>query len=323
MSSSVLRRAIFEDSPLIIDNAFEIELPPAPEPEAALASDLVEELQQEHPDAEPELIEDAVNDAIDQILNDDQFDLELETAQIVDLGADADQEEEEDLLAASPSQPAVPEAIVTPPPPPAVDTERVLAEARQAAEDIGSRARAEAQQVLAEADGRAAEIERAAYEKGYGEGLAAGKSGGEDQSVHMVKQITAIVDEATKLHDTMLHEAESEMVALCLEVARKIIQAELRTNPDVVKSVVAAAVKKINGSPRVTIKVNPSQLDSVRQHWLAAYGPNYRETEWIIEGDSSITAGGCVLQSKYGTLDAQIGSQFAEIQKTFALLLGN
>jgi flagellar assembly protein FliH len=183
-------------------------------------------------------------------------------------------------------------------------------------------ARGEASQVLAEADARAAEIEGAAYSKGYEEGLSAGTTAGEQQAAEMIQQVAAIVDQATELHDGMLHEAEPEMVALCLEISRKIIQAELRTNPDVVKSVLGAAVQKINGSPRVTIKVNAAHLEAVRKHWLTAYGSNYREKEWIIEGDANVTPGGCVLDTKYGSIDAQIGTQFAEIQKTFALLLG-
>jgi flagellar assembly protein FliH len=163
---------------------------------------------------------------------------------------------------------------------------------------------------------------KAAYDKGYHEGLAGGQTAGEDQAAAMIRQVTAIVDQATQLHDSVLRDAEPEMVALCLEIARKIIQAELRTNPEIVKSVVAAAVEKINGSPRVTIKVHPDQVESVRAHWLQAFGENYREKEWLIEGDPTVYPGGCVLHTKYGSLDAQIGAQFAEIQKTFALLLG-
>jgi flagellar assembly protein FliH len=152
--------------------------------------------------------------------------------------------------------------------------------------------------------------------------VAAGRASGEEQSAEMIKQAVAIVDAATELHDSMLREAESEMVALCLEVARKIVQSELRTNPDVVKNVVSAAVRKINGSPRVTIKVNPGQVEEVRAHWDVAFGPDYREKEWVVEGDPNVSVGGCVLDTKYGSIDARVGTQFGEIQKTFALLLG-
>ncbi|MBV9120667.1 MAG: hypothetical protein JOZ39_08150, partial [Chloroflexi bacterium] len=164
---------------------------------------------------------------------------------------------------------------------------------------------------------------QAAYDRGYREGLTNGTTAGQQQAAEMIKQVTSIVDQAAQLHDTMLHEAEGEMVALCLEIAKKMIQAELRTNPDVVKSVVAAGVERINGSPRVTIKVNPDQVDMVREHWQQAFGPNYREKEWIIDGDQSVEAGGCVFETKYGVLDARIGSQFSEVQKAFGLLLGN
>ena len=328
MSSSVLHKAVLDDDPLVIDNTFF--LPVEPEEERGLAEDLAETLQQEHPDTEPEVIEDAIQDAIEQLMEapEDEPPATVEDPDnellgfgfedgaeppipLADATLDAEVEPELDLLLPDP------ETVLA-----ELAPEKPSEDPQRAADELLDKARREAAQVLSEADTRAAEIERAAYDKGYQEGLGAGTSAGEVQAAEMMKQVTAIVDQATELHDTMLHEAEGEMVALCLEIARKIIQAELRTNPDVVKSVLAAAVQKINGSPRVTIKVNPSQLQSVRDHWAHAFGPDYREKEWIIEADPDVVSGGCVLETKYGSIDAQIGAQFAEIQKTFALLLG-
>jgi flagellar biosynthesis/type III secretory pathway protein FliH len=327
-SSGLLRRAVFEDDPLVIDNSHYF--PPPPEPQD-VATELVEELQQEHPDAAPEIIAGAVQDAIEQLLDapeDEEPPAALGDGEQDEHGFGFDQEpdasagaalglEAEPLAGApfeeEPLAPAAPEAAGQPVAP---------ATAGASVDAVLDDARREAERVLAEADARAAEIERAAYEKGYQEGLAAGSAEGQQQAAEMLKQATAILDQATELHDTMLRQAEPEMLALCLEMARKIIQAELRTNPDVVKSVLSAAVQKINGSPRVTVKVNPAQVEAVREHWQAAYGPNYREKEWVIEGDPQIIPGGCVLETKYGSLDAQIPTQFGEIQHAFALLLG-
>jgi len=309
-SSPLLRGARFEDAPLVIDTAYELPV----QEDVTLADELMEE----YPDTEPEEIEDAIQEAIDTLMTGP--DPEAQVSGLSDDLIDADLGPETWDGGPEDGSP-----IITPPPVPAVpavDTEALLREARQQAAQMADQAKGEAAAVLADADGRAAEIERAAYDRGYNEGLSGGKTAGEDQAAEMIQQVTAIVDRATQLHDTMLQEAEAEMVALCLEIARKIIQAELRTNPDVVKSVVAAAVQKINGSPRVTIKVNPGQVDLVQAHWLHAFGPNYRDKEWVIEGEEAIQAGGCRLETKYGQLDAQIGGQFAEIQKTFALLLG-
>ena len=310
-SNRILHKAVFEEGPALIDNAYFV--PEVVEQGPSPTDALVEALQHEHPDVEPDEIEDTLQEVLDQLRDatpeGGAVDGELEGPELnLDfLDAEEGARELEDAL-----------PDVEAPPPAAAVAEDTGA----AAAELLENARREAQQILAEADDRAAEIERAAYEKGYEEGIAAGKTDGTAQAKQMLEQMVAIVDQATELHDTMLAEAESEMVALCLEIARKIIQSELRTNPDVVKSVLSAAVKKINGSPRVTIKVNPSQLESVREHWDAAFGPDYREKEWAIEPDPNVAAGGCVLDTKYGSLDARIGTQLGEIQKTFALLLG-
>jgi len=314
LSSSILRKAVFEEDPLVIEHEI---LQTEPEQDLGPQDELVEAIQQEHPDAMPEEIEDAIQEAIDQLRESVELhetalaEEELPSGDEVIVDAEA---VESQLLGEDPQPPA--QAL------PEASSENILNDARTAAADILESARREAQKVLADADDRAAEIERAAYDKGYEEGVSAGRAAGEQQAAEMIQQVTAIVDRATELHDKILREAEAEMVALCLEIARKVIHAELRTNPDVVKSVLEDAVEKINGSPRVTIKVNPAQLETVRAHWASAFGPSYREKEWTIEGDGSVEPGGCVLDTKYGSIDARIGTQFSELQKTFALLLG-
>lgn len=320
LSSSILRGALFEPAPLVIDNAFELDLPAE---DLNATDDLLETLRHEHPDAEPEDIEDALQEAIDTLMGSPDTGQPPDDS---DLPGSLDSEDPwQAQPEASSEEPGAASQVELAEELPAVgpSAAQLLDEAHRSAAEVLAGAHAEAAGILAEADGRAAEIERAAYEKGYEEGLTAGGAAGEEQSAQTLAQVVAIVDRATALHDTMLHEAEGEMVALCLEIARKILQAELRSNPDIVKSVLASAVQKINGAPRVTIKVHPSQVETVRKHWLEAYGSGYREKEWSIEGDANVFPGGCLLETKYGQLDAQIGSQFAEIQKTFALLLGS
>ncbi|MDE3074986.1 MAG: hypothetical protein KGJ86_06110 [Chloroflexota bacterium] len=316
MSSRILRAALVRPDPLVIDNSEELWMPEAAEADAL--PDLMAALQEEHPEAGQEVIEDALQEAIDQLLQDD--------------GPAPEGPAFGGFEAAEPARDAEPSAyaavqlesepLITPPPAAEPNVDELLAQARQTADEMIERARNEAAEVLREADSRAAEIERAAYDKGHEEGLSAGRRLGDEQAARELGQVAAIVDQATELHDEMLHEAETEMVALSLEIARKIIQGEVRTNPEVVKRVLAAAVQRINGSPRVTIKVNPADVQRITEHWASAYGPNYRDKQWLIEGDESVAPGGCVLETRYGSLDAQIGSQFEEIQKTFALLLG-
>lgn len=318
-SSNVLRKAVVHEAPAVIDNSFELDyMVAAMQPPESL----VEELQYENPDADPEEIEDAISEAMDQLR-----DLGPESAVAapeLDAVGEDDGSATLDLpdfgdffagVAPGSLDAGFDDATILAP-------AAIVADAAPPQADVVDQARREAERVLAEADDRAAEIERAAYQKGYEEGLAGGRANGEEQAAEMVKQVVAIVEQATELHDTMLREAETEMVALCLEIARKVVQAELRTNPDVVHGVVSAAVQKINGSPRVTIKVNPGQVESVKKHWASAFGPNYREKEWVIEGDPQVPAGGCILDTKYGSIDARIGTQFDQIQKTLELLLG-
>jgi flagellar assembly protein FliH len=316
LSSKILRGAVFEEDPLLIDNVHLLAYPA--EDEYDVTDHLVEALQQEHPDTAPDEIEDVLAEVMDQLrqtsTEEDEAPLLGEEEPAAEL---VEAEVELEPAASAEVESAAVAAVAQ------AEAEAAVEQARQTTATLLEDARREAATVLAEADDRAAEIERAAYDKGYEEGVAAGKASGEQQATELITQVTAVVDQATELHDTMLHEAEAEMVALCMEIAQKIVQSELKTNPDVVKNVLASAVKKINGSPRVIIKINPGQIDTVREYWESTFGPGYREKEWTIEADPTVEPGGCILDSKYASIDARIGTQLSELQKTFALLLGD
>src|SRR5690349_16882677 len=107
-----------------------------------LAEELVEELQQEHPDAEPELIEDAVQQAMDELAADDLRDEEIgfEFEPVEDGGeiiASFEQDEPEPWGAgAELDDPEAAAPLITPPPAPTVDTSAILAEAQQQASQI-------------------------------------------------------------------------------------------------------------------------------------------------------------------------------------------
>ena len=320
LSSNILRSVRLEPEPLLIESASAYpEVPGLDEEDyAGTLPDLVEALRQEHPDAEDGVIEDALQEAIGQLLqNDEASQLEGITLEPNDWGLAPELGATEEPL---PWAGADQTPLITPPPTRSAD--EVLAQAQETARGVVQGAEDEAARVLREADERAAEIERAAYEKGYQEGLTAGRDALDQQAADAMRQVATLVDEAQRLHDALLQQAEPEMVALALEVARKIVQAEVQTNPNVVTQVIAQAVERISGGPRVTIKVNPTELDRVKQHWAQAYGANFREKEWAIEGDGAVPVGGCLLVTRYGSLDARIDAQFDELQRAFGLLLG-
>ena len=70
---------------------------------------------------------------------------------------------------------------------------------------------------------------------------------------------------------------------------------------------------------RVTVRVNPEDLDKIR-----AIEPALKERLQTIKslsviGDEAIECGGCAVDTEVGTIDAQLSTQLAAIKKSLGL----
>lgn len=98
--------------------------------------------------------------------------------------------------------------------------------------------------------------------------------------------------------------AEEEMVSLCFEIARGVVGDVAMDNPEVVKTAVADALGRIKGE-EIVLRLHPVDVAAVRPE-LARLCGNMEHGSFVkINEDPTIERGGCVLESKLGTVDTQ------------------
>ena len=172
-------------------------------------------------------------------------------------------------------------------------------EASLEAKDILARAQEQAEQLLEDA--------RLGSEKVLGDSLERGYAAGLD------KWNDALAT-AWKQREDFLAQNEAELLKLAVAIARRVIGESVKADPDVVLQVAREALRSMRSERKVTIKVNPSDEASLRLKSEALTMLGAEVGELVIVGNPSVAAGGCIVESDLGVIDAQIDTQLASIE---------
>jgi flagellar assembly protein FliH len=204
----------------------------------------------------------------------------------------------------------------------AVDAERIRA---QAHEDVGG-ARMEAAEIRQSASDDAdlirQEATEAGRELGYTEGREQGYQEGlaraEAETTERIATVSALAESAAVDRRELLRNAEGEVVRLALQVARKVLNRELRLDPVSVARIAEAALQQVAIDGAVKLRVNPAEYEALSTYWQRAHGVAEADRTYEIISDEAVTPGGVIIDTRAGTVDARIETQLEEIsQKVF------
>jgi flagellar assembly protein FliH len=156
-----------------------------------------------------------------------------------------------------------------------------------------------------------------AYQRGFqdGQGAARKELGGELDA--MAVRLARTIEEVSGMRQRFRHEAEEEVIALAVAVARRILHRELTVAPEALVGLLKAALEKIEAREVHRVHVRPEDVPLVQQH-LDQMGLPQR-VELI--ADPALERGAIILDSSRGALDASVETQLAEIERGFADLV--
>jgi flagellar assembly protein FliH len=154
----------------------------------------------------------------------------------------------------------------------------------------------------------------AAFQRGLEEGQAAARQeiGGQLDAAY--ERLARTIEELSGLRPRFRHEAEEDVVALALAVARRILHRELTMDPDALLGLVKAALEKIEVREVSRVRVRPEDAAMVQKHLEKMGLP--RRVEVI--GDPGLARGAAIFDSSRGALDVSVETQLAEIERGFA-----
>lgn len=179
----------------------------------------------------------------------------------------------------------------------------------------------EAQQLMAEAYAQAELVREEARQEGYDEGYLAGqlagaqaaKVQGEQEREAYRADIVDFIAHIEVERQRIWQEAEPQIMAFVLEIAQKVVKNEVQVNREAALSVTRNALRRVVDKENIRIRVNALDLETLRaaREDLLSLVDGMRHIE-IVE-DRRVDAGGCIVETNAGMIDAKVDTQLAEV----------
>jgi type III secretion protein L len=183
--------------------------------------------------------------------------------------------------------------------------ERDTFEARSEGQQIRERALGEAEEIRRQAEAEAEKIKEEAYTKGYEEGRDAGAA-----------ELMQVISKHAQKMAMIEHQAVPQLRDLAITIARKIIGRELEFNPDAVIDVVKQALsEKARQRREIFLRVNPADLQAIRDRKPELIEVLSRAKEIGLREDPDVARHGVIIETDAGTIDAQLETQLAVIER--------
>lgn len=174
---------------------------------------------------------------------------------------------------------------------------------------ILQQARDDAEALLSAAQGEV----HAIFDAARGEGRAEGRAEAGREVAAALAAVAAMAQGLVAQREALEESAIGEATVLAVEVAARIVRAEVSVHPERVADVLRGAIRRTADRSRLVARVNPDDLAACR-----AAAPTILEqmggiASLQVVDDPRITTGSCVLETAAGDVDATFESQLARI----------
>jgi flagellar assembly protein FliH len=159
------------------------------------------------------------------------------------------------------------------------------------------------------------ELLRASYERGRIDGEKA-------LSEQLIKQrnethaiVNGVVAALREAVPKVIEDSEHMLVALALEVAQKLV-ADMPISAPMVEAAVRDALTQVEGTAQLTVRLHPADLELLQKVNSPVLGASDETNECRFLGSPEVTRGGCLVQTRFGTVDARRETKFDLLKRS-------
>ncbi len=158
-----------------------------------------------------------------------------------------------------------------------------------------------------------AELE-SARQDAFRKGVEEGRRQAAAQMEASLARLARSIEEIAGLKPRLRAEAERELVAVALAIARRILRRELHVDPDAVLGLAKAALEKASLREVAEIRLHPSHAAPIRSHLARIGAPEAIR----VHEDASLEPGAVIVETARGAIDASLETQLDEIARGLA-----
>lgn len=159
------------------------------------------------------------------------------------------------------------------------------------------------------------EREQAAFENGRRTGEIALNEQLLRQRNETVELQRGILTSLQNVLPRVAHEAETAVIDLALEAARKIV-AGLPVDAAMVAGTVREALRQVEDTAEITIQLHPEDLALLRSHQADILNGLPESGPLRFMPATEVTRGGCVVQTRFGLVDARRETKIEQLRQS-------
>ncbi|MGB9697773.1 MAG: FliH/SctL family protein [Thermodesulfobacteriota bacterium] len=170
-------------------------------------------------------------------------------------------------------------------------------------------------EIIQQAKEKAFFIEKEAYEKGFVQGEKNGWEMAQKKLAVLWDNFQKLFHELEKKLEELYSQNERALIKLALEITKKILQQNHLHLEDTIVKTLSAAWQYVKENKKIIIHLHPKDYE-----YLMANSPRwpfpYAEKELgkvELVADSTISRGGCYLQTAVGDIDATLETQYDQL----------
>jgi len=148
------------------------------------------------------------------------------------------------------------------------------------------------------------------YQSGYQAGLDEGRQQHQREAGSQFSALETIMQTLKENQWRLQKEAELSVLNLAIKIAERVINSEIETDRSKLKNVIQEALKYVQRDELVKIRLNPRDYAYISGESAML---DQLPADINVEQDSSLSQGGCVLQTTLETVDASVEHKLKEL----------
>lgn len=169
------------------------------------------------------------------------------------------------------------------------------------------------------------EIQKLAYDEGFKLGYEEGnKEAFEKKSLELqggIDQIKRLLESLNELKNELIHQNERHIVTLIYNLAEKIAFDQIEKKPEVIMNIITKAIEQAQLEEDIHVTVSAEQLQFIEQLRNSQQEKFEVLKNVKITGSEEIKPGGCVIETNYGIIDAQVAERTEKLwQELYTLM---
>ena len=185
------------------------------------------------------------------------------------------------------------------------------------AEAIKAQAQAQAERLVAEAQAQVDEIREQARQEGFQAGQDDGLKKRYEEAQPQLERLEGVLAEIAQFRRRVAFYTEKDGVRLALIIAKKLLQAELKVNKQVVARLLASALAKLEGKGTFRVWLSPEDYQFVAAARPALERYLDEEQALTLRAKPALSAGNVLIETDRETIDLTFESQFYHLEQQF------